>query len=91
MTYREPPEGWYTFGTHVDVTSGKLDFSSELDEDGFPLWERKSRRSEYADIADLLRRWEVADGNIGRFDRGLHLLGHLARGGTLEEYGEPDA
>lgn len=52
---------------------------------------REVTKPSYTEIADLLRRWEVADGNIGRFDRGLHLLGHLARGGTLEEYGEPDA
>lgn len=43
----------------------------------------------YDDIANLLMRWNVHEGRIGQFDRGLHLLAHLSRGGTLEEYGEP--
>lgn len=38
--YREAPEGWYQFGTHVDYP-GDLEFSEEIDEeDGLPLWER---------------------------------------------------
>lgn len=39
MTYRKPPEGWHTFGTHVEY-SGEIEFSLATDEDGFPLWER---------------------------------------------------
>lgn len=39
VTYREPPKGWYTFGTHVDVIV-RLEFSEEVGDDGLPLWER---------------------------------------------------
>jgi hypothetical protein len=39
MTYQTPPEGWFTFGTHVDIP-GPLEFSTETDEAGMPLWER---------------------------------------------------
>lgn len=39
MTYKEPPEGWFTFGTHVEIP-GPLEFSDETDEAGMPLWER---------------------------------------------------
>jgi hypothetical protein len=37
-----PPEGWFVFGTHAafDVPVGMLEFSTEKDEDGDPLWER---------------------------------------------------
>lgn len=34
-----PPEGWFTYGTHVDKDDVVLDFWGE-DEDGLPLWER---------------------------------------------------
>ena len=34
-----PPEGWFEFGTHM-VSPDKLDFTKELDLDGFPLGER---------------------------------------------------
>lgn len=39
MTWHEPPQGWYTFGTHVqdDVL---IEFSAEVGEDLLPLWER---------------------------------------------------
>lgn len=40
--YREPPEGWSTFGTHVYVP-GPLEFSDEEDDAGMPLWERPLR------------------------------------------------
>lgn len=50
----------------------------------------KPEANVFHEAADLLRRWNVEEGKLGQFDRGLHLLGHLARGGTLEEYGEPD-
>jgi len=40
VTWREPPRGWYTFGTHVDY-EGPIEFSAEVDEeDLLPLWER---------------------------------------------------
>lgn len=37
-----PPEGWFVYGTHAafDVPQNKLEFSSDLDNDGTPLWER---------------------------------------------------
>lgn len=39
MTYLEPPEGWYPFGTHVDTPS-RMEFSQEVDDAGMPIWER---------------------------------------------------
>lgn len=35
----EPPSGWFHLGSHVDW-NGKLELSSEVGEDGLPLWER---------------------------------------------------
>jgi len=35
----EPPEGWYAFGTHVDVPV-RLEFSEKTDDALMPLWER---------------------------------------------------
>lgn len=34
-----PPAGWSFMGTHLDTT-GPLEFSTELDDTGLPLWER---------------------------------------------------
>ncbi|MFF2053681.1 hypothetical protein ACFVU2_18910 [Leifsonia sp. NPDC058194] len=34
-----PPAGWSVIGTHLDTT-GPLEFSTELDDAGMPLWER---------------------------------------------------
>lgn len=34
------PEGWHTFGTHVDRPDVRLEFSDETGEDGLPWWER---------------------------------------------------
>lgn len=42
MTYKTPPEGWYTFGTHIG-SPAILEFSAEKDEEGFPYWERPAR------------------------------------------------
>lgn len=38
-TYRPPPPGWESFGTHAD-TPGIVEFSEETGDDGLPLWER---------------------------------------------------
>lgn len=43
MTYKDPPSGWYMFGTHAgwdhdDIPP--LEFSKEQDEAGVPYWER---------------------------------------------------
>lgn len=38
--YVEPPPGWFTFGTHVNEPGVELEFSVELDDEFFPLWER---------------------------------------------------
>ena len=37
--YVPPPDGWFTFGTLVDF-DGPVEFSTETDEAGMPLWER---------------------------------------------------
>ena len=34
-----PPEGWFTFGSHVEW-DGELEFSKETDDGGMPRWER---------------------------------------------------
>ncbi len=40
-TFRDPPTGWYTFGTHaVWDTAPPLEFSDKTGEDGMPLFER---------------------------------------------------
>lgn len=36
-----PPEGWFTFGYHARYEKvPPLEFSTETDDDGMPLWER---------------------------------------------------
>jgi hypothetical protein len=39
MTYITPPDGWFTYGSHIEY-SAPLEFSEELDSDGLPLFER---------------------------------------------------
>lgn len=61
MSYAAPPEGWFTFGTHVDSTY-PLDFSKETDEAGDPLWERPrseafTRKSHQASRENDKRGW----------------------------------
>lgn len=34
-----PPDGWFTFGTHIDQPGVELDFWG-LGNDGLPIWER---------------------------------------------------
>lgn len=54
MTYQEPPEGWFAFGTHVDDPR-PLEFSEEVGEDLLPLWERpRGWGMPRADLAQLL-------------------------------------
>jgi hypothetical protein len=37
--YQSPPDGWFVFGSHVGF-EGPLEFSEELDGEGYPRWER---------------------------------------------------
>jgi hypothetical protein len=37
-----PPEGWSTFGTHIDQPNVELEFWGE--DGGVPIWERPVRR-----------------------------------------------
>jgi hypothetical protein len=45
----------------------------------------------FAEVEAVLNAWLLEDKGPSEFDRGLHLLSHLKRGGTLEEYGLPPA
>lgn len=39
--FPEPPEGWFRFGYHTKYEKvPPLEFATEVDEEGFPLWER---------------------------------------------------
>jgi hypothetical protein len=49
------------------------------------------RQPTFQEVATVLNEWLLLDVGPSRFDRGLHLLRHLGRGGTLEEYGLPSA
>lgn len=43
VAFKEPPSGWYSFGTHAGWDSGtipQMDFSEEEDDGGLPLWEK---------------------------------------------------
>lgn len=56
------------------------------------LWDAGYRHApDWDQIINALHVWEVHDGNLGRFSRGLHLLGCISRGGTVEGYGRPDS
>lgn len=40
-SFRYPPDGWFTFGSHAPYPwTGRLEFSTETDGGGMPLWER---------------------------------------------------
>jgi hypothetical protein len=45
----------------------------------------------FAEMEAVLNEWLLEDKGPSEFDRGLHLLAHLKRGGTLVEYGLPRA
>ncbi|WMI33175.1 hypothetical protein SEA_RIKSENGUPTA_79 [Microbacterium phage RikSengupta] len=45
--------------------------------------------TDWDDVERVLYAWELRDNGPSHFSRGLHLLAHLKRGGTLEEYGMP--
>lgn len=62
-----PPEGWFVFGHHADAKPPvPIEFSQEMGEDGFPLWERpaspeyiqRHMTSEHLVVDDDLL-WEV--------------------------------
>lgn len=38
--YQPPPVGWHDFGTHAGVPGAHLEFSTQVGDDGMPLWER---------------------------------------------------
>lgn len=44
-----PPEGWFTFGTHIDPETGRaMDVQLEfwgIDDGGLPIWERPVRET----------------------------------------------
>lgn len=44
--YRQPPPGWFDFGSHADGFDGPLEFSEETDDGGMPLWERHLDRKD---------------------------------------------
>lgn len=35
-----PPDGWFYFGSHAPYPWLSVEFSSEVDDTGMPLWER---------------------------------------------------
>lgn len=47
-TFRKPPPGWFTFGSHLDFT-GEMQMSDEVGEDGLPMWERPLPIRTYTD------------------------------------------
>jgi hypothetical protein len=45
--FRDPPDGWFMFGSHADRPfEGPLEFSTETDDAGMPLWERHTTRKD---------------------------------------------
>lgn len=52
--------------------------------------ERLAAQPTFQDAESLLNDWLLEEKGASHFDRGLHLLGHLARGGTIEQYGRPE-
>lgn len=59
MRNSQPPQGWYTFGTHVDIPVS-LEFSEEKDEAGMPLWERPTPKK----FASVGRRIHILPGLV---------------------------
>jgi hypothetical protein len=79
-----PPEGWFTFGHHVDQPTIVLEFSSEVDEeDGLPLWERpKVEGAEEEKVGVLL---QYATGNqIGGQPQVIGVHGEVTISGVME-------
>lgn len=60
---------------------------------GVELWAKPEpdRGPLLDDVEYVLNQWLLEDKGPSHFDRGLHLLAHLKRGGTLEQYGLPDS
>lgn len=54
-----------------------------------PIMQIPEPDTDWADVERVLLAWELHDNGPSHFSRGLHLLAHLKRGGTLEEYGMP--
>lgn len=46
-------------------------------------------RPSFDEVEKVLNEWLLEDVGPSVFDRGLHILAHLKRGGTLEQYGRP--
>jgi len=55
--FREPPVGWYTFGTHAGPDAApEMEFSVETDDVGDPLWERPVQEDSSARLAEAMCR-----------------------------------
>lgn len=73
----DPPDGWSTFGTHIDPATGKaLDVELEFwgDDGGVPIWERPVPRApgEAARLAESMRvYWETKDYTASQFRAAL--------------------
>jgi hypothetical protein len=83
MTYQKPPEGWFTFGHHADQPTVVLEFSSEVGDDGLPLWERpKVEEAEEEKVGVLL---QYATGNqIGGQPQVIGVPGEVTVSGVME-------
>lgn len=77
------PEGWFTFGHHADQPTVVLEFSSEVDEDGLPLWERpKVEETEEDKVGVLL---QYATGNqIGGHPQVIGVSNEVTISGVME-------
>jgi hypothetical protein len=86
MSYREPPPGWYSFGTHVDDHSVVLEFSEDVGEDGLPFWERPVRYWEPVETTRLVDVWSLQEpiANPERVDNGCMIFRSIS-GATATE------
>lgn len=83
MTYQEPPEGWFTFGHHADQPAVVLEFSSEVDEDGLPLWERPKVEDAEEDTVRVLLQYGTGN-QIGGVPQVIAVNGEVTITGVME-------
>lgn len=77
------PEGWFTFGHHADQPTVVLEFSSEVGEDGLPLWERPKVEDAEEDTVRVLLQYGTGN-QIGGVPQVIAVNGEVTITGLME-------
>lgn len=77
------PEGWFTLGHHADQPTVVLEFSSEVGEDGLPLWERPKVEDAEEDTVRVLLQYGTGN-QIGGVPQVIAVNGEVTITGLME-------